>query len=392
MGATKSPLRVMVAHNRYQQPGGEDAVFASEVAMLRSAGCEVATLEVSNDSIGMGKVKAALGATYSFAGRKLAAEVLAQFKPDVLHVHNFFPLLSPALFDACRQAGVPAVWTLHNFRVGCASGLLFREGRPCEDCIGRVPLPAITHRCYRGSTLGSASVAAMISYHRARGTYRNKVARFIALSDFARDIVVRAGLPREKVTVKPNFVADPMAEAGNSLSVRAGALFVGRLSAEKGAATMIKAWRSLPAIPLTVIGDGPERAALERAAPSNVRFMGQQPREAVLAAMANAQALVLPSEWYENFPMALVEAMAMATPVIASRIGALETLVTHDHNGLHFTPGNVADLARVVGEAFLNPAQLDRLGRRSRATWQATMSPESNLKQLLAIYHEAMAA
>lgn len=382
-----APLRVLVVHNRYREAGGEDAVFANEVALLRSGGVEVETLESSNAAIGgfAGKAAAALAASYSRSGKRAAARAIARLRPDVVHVHNAFPWPGPALFDACAEAGVPAVWTLHNFRLACANGLLFRDGRPCEDCLGRAPWPAVAHRCYRGSLAGSAAVAASIAWHRARGTWRSKVARFVVLSEFARALTERAGVPAERIAVKPNFVADP----GLPEHPRSGALYVGRLSREKGVATLVEAWRQLPQVPLTVIGDGPERAALEAAAPKQVRFLGARPKVDVLAVMAEAQALVLPSEWYENFPMVLVEAMALGTPVIAARIGALAALVEPGANGLHFTPGDPADLARVADETFADPARLAKLGAGARAAWRARLSPESNLEQLLEIYREA---
>jgi glycosyltransferase involved in cell wall biosynthesis len=387
-------LRVLVVHNRYQQAGGEDSVFANEVELLRSGGCEVDTLEVSNDAITgrVAELSAALRVVSNPEGRCLAASAIQRARPDVVHVHNFFPRLSPALFDACSAMGVPAVWTLHNYRIACANGLLFRDGHVCEDCLGRAPWPAVRHRCYRGSTAGSAAVAAMIGWHRARGTWRRKVARFIALSDFARDLYVRAGVPADRISVKPNFVADPLPLLAGPAAGSRGAVFVGRLSPEKGAATMLAAWRQVPSVPLTILGDGPERAMLEAAAPPNVRFLGFQNRDAVLRAMASAQALVVPSTWYENFPMTVVEAMALGTPIIASNIGALRTIVTHGHNGLHFLPGDAADLARVVNAAFADSKRLGALRQGARATWEATMAPARNLATLLNIYDEAQAA
>lgn len=386
--------RILVVHNRYQQAGGEDGVFAHEVAMLRDAGCVVETVEVSNDDIrgALAQASAAIGVIANAAGRRIVAEAIARTNPDIVHVHNFFPRLSPALFDACASAGVPAVWTLHNYRYTCASAVLFREGRPCEDCLGKPPLPAIAHRCYRGSLAGSAAVAAMIGYHRARGTWRHKVARFIALTESGRDIATRAGLPAARIAVKPNFVPDPLDEIVPPGAPRAGAVFAGRLSPEKGVATLIEAWRALPHIPLTIIGDGPERAALETGAPAHVTFAGFRQRPEALRAIAGAQALIVPSIWYETFGLVAAEAMALGTPVIASRIGALATLVTDDVDGLHVTPGDAADLARVAGAAFAAPETLERLGRAGRQTWHATMRPETNLTQLLAIYDEARAA
>jgi glycosyltransferase involved in cell wall biosynthesis len=387
-------LRVLLVHNRYQQAGGEDSVFASEVALLRGAGHDVRTLEVSNDGL-VGPV-AQLGAAFRVVSnpdaRRLVVAEIARARPDVMHVHNFFPRLSPAIFDASAAAGVPSVWTLHNFRVACANGLLFRDGQPCEDCVGRAPWPAVRHRCYRGSAMGSAAVAAMIGWHHARGTWQHKVSRFIALSEFARDLYVKAGLPADRLAVKPNFVIDPLLALGTTPPLRRGALFVGRLSPEKGVASLIAAWRAVPRVPLTILGDGPERATLEATASPNVRFLGFKDRETVLRAMAGAQVLIVPSTWYENFPMTVVEAMALGTPVIASDIGALRTIVTDGRDGLHFAPGDAVDLARVVNAAFADPALLAALGRRARASWQATMAPVRNLDMLLAIYREAKAA
>lgn len=390
---TPETLRVLVVHNRYQQLGGEDIVFANEVALLREGGCHVDVLEVSNDTISgfTAQVKTALRVVSNPEGQRLVADAIARALPDIVHVHNFLPRLSPAVFEACSMAGVPVVWTLHNYRVGCANGLLFRDGHVCEDCIGRVPWPAVRYSCYRGSTMGSAAVATMIGWHRARGTWRRKVARFIALSHFSLGLFVRAGVPAERLAVKPNFVADPLPMIGKAPLERNGAVFVGRLSVEKGVAMMIAAWRNLPGIPLTVIGDGPEREAMEAAAPAWIRFIGFQDRPVVLAEMARAQVLVVPSIWYEPFGLVAAEAMALGTPIIAANIGALSTIVTNGIDGLHFTPGDTVDLVRVARAAFADTIELRRLGQNARKTWASTMSPERNLQQLLTIYREARA-
>jgi glycosyltransferase involved in cell wall biosynthesis len=385
-------MRVLVAHNRYQEAGGEDSVFANEVELLRRGGCEVETLVVSNDVISgwRAKASAALRVVWNTEGRRLVADAIARIRPDVLHVHNFFPRLSPALFDASEAVGVPTVWTLHNYRVACANGLLFRDARPCEACIGRAPIPALRYRCYRGSVVGTAAVAAMIGYHQAAGTWRRKVDRFIALNTFAADLFERAGVPKEKIAIKANFIEDPLPNLITAPAKRAGAVFVGRLSAEKGVATLVEAWRHLPSIPLTILGEGPERPRLEAIAPSNVRFLGFQPTSKVMGTMASAEALIVPSVWYENFPMTVVEAMALGTPVIASRIGALSVIIRDGIDGLHFAPGDPADLARVTKAAFAEPGVLNDLGRGARAIWETSMSPASNLAQLMAIYRDVI--
>lgn len=383
------PLRVLVAHNRYQLPGGEDAVFEAELALLRSAGCEVGTFETSNAGIDTwrARISAATGATYSFEGRAGMARAISRFQPDVVHVHNLFPRPGPAIFDACVAAEVPAIWTLHNFRLACPQATLFREGRSCHDCVGRLPFAAVAHGCYRGSRLGSASVAGMIAFHRLAGTWRRKVSRFIVLTEFARSVAIEAGVPAERIRVKPNFAHDP----GSGERERCGAVYVGRLSAEKGVMTLIEGWRSVGDIPLMVVGEGPERLALQRIAPPNVRFLGQLPHDDVLKIVGQAQALILPSLCHDNFPLSLVEAMASGTPVIASRIAPLDMLVRDGIDGALFTPGDPVDLARTVVRLFGQPALLRQLGLGARESWARAMEPQANLAQLLSIYREVCA-
>jgi glycosyltransferase involved in cell wall biosynthesis len=384
-------MRVLSIHNSYQHSGGEDSVFANEAALLQSAGHDVETLLVSNHAIKgyASKASTAALAVYNPFGRHQVTEAIARTRPDVVHVHNFFPLISPALFDACRRADIPAVWTIHNYRVLCANGLMFRNGAPCEDCLARRPLPALLHACYRDSYLGSAAVAAMIAYHSAAGTWQRKVAQFIAPSRFVRSKLIAAGLPENRITVKPNFVTPPGHDPDPAGS-RTGAVFIGRLSREKGAHLLVDAWRHLD-IPLKIIGDGPERAALEDAASSHISFVGRRSREEVFAALSSAQAVVIPSLSYETFGLVAIEAMALGTPVIAARLGALADIVIDGINGFHFEPGHAADLTRVAAEAFRDSTRLLGIGREARRSFDADYSPERNLKQLLAIYEKALA-
>lgn len=387
-------MKVLIAHNRYQQAGGEDAVFQNEVELLRGGGHDVSTLVKSNEGISglRGQTRAATRTIWSRQGYRDMAQAISRHKPEVVHVHNFFPVLSPSIFSACNDANTPVVWTLHNFRVTCANGLLFRNGTVCEKCVSHSVFPAIRHRCYRGSPLGSATVASMIAWHRFHGTWKDKVSRFIALNSFARDLYVRSGIPENKISIKPNFVQDPQTLLADSHNyVREGALFVGRLSSEKGLDILIRAWRSIPHIRLTIIGDGPERAAIERNAPPNVHFAGYKPSEEVRQAMAGAKALIVPSTWYENFPMTVVEAMALGTPVVASKLGALDSIIRDGANGLHFTPGDAEDLAAAVRRAFASPSLLEYIGSQARLMWEQDLSPQRNLTKLLEIYRMACA-
>ncbi|MFG6284360.1 glycosyltransferase [Sphingomonas sp. S6] len=387
------PRKILLLHNRYQQQGGEDTVVAAEHDLLARAGYAVDTLILTNDNIGgvVKQAQAALFTAYNPTSRRLVRQKLRANRPDIVHVHNFFPRFSPSIFDACRDENVPVVMTLHNYRLACANGLLFREGRPCEACIGGNLLHAVRHACYRKSRLGSAAVAAMIGYHRQVGTWHNKVTRFIALTEFARTRMIAAGLPPARIRIKPNFIADPH-PAADPLAAdgEAYALFVGRLSPEKGASTLIDAWQGID-LPLRIVGDGPERAQLVAKAPANATFIGQLDRQAVLRQMANASFLIVPSVWYEGFPMTVVETMALGVPVIAAAIGSLRDLLDDGIEGRHFIAGDAQDLRRVVHEMVENPLGVQQMGIRARQRYLSQLSPERNLAMLTEIYHEMVA-
>lgn len=382
-------MRVLVVHNAYQQKGGEDTVVANETKLLREAGFEVELLQTSNDMIRSqaAAARAAVESIYSRRGKVLASEAIRRFRPNVMHVHNFFPLLSPSIFYAARDAGVRTVWTLHNFRVSCANGLLFRDGKPCEQCLGGSPLPAITHRCYRGSASASAAMAASIAFHRARGTWSKMVDCFIALSDFSRDRFVAGGLPPEKIVVKPNFAPD----AGTPIpwSERQGAIYVGRLSPEKGVSTLLQAWREID-LPLTVVGDGPLRRDLEDSSPANVRFMGHLDAATTARMVGRAKALIFPSLAFETFGQVIAEAFSHGTPVIASDHGSAASLVKSNINGLLFRPADAADLRTIVRSAFGDEALLRQLHAGSRGWYKRHLSPQASLSALLRVYTGAV--
>ena len=386
-------FKVLLVHNRYQQYGGEDTVVEAEAQLLRDAGHEVDCFLVDNDNIQGTASKLATAALTIYNPRSRAAlrERLRKRRPDIVHVHNLFPRLTPSIFDACLDERVPTVMTLHNYRLGCANALLFRDGHPCEDCLSGTAYNAVLHRCYRSSRLGSAIVASMIAYHRHAGTWRDKVSRYIALTEFSRNRLIAAGLPADKVRVKPNFVPDP----GRSGALRQGpgehALFVGRLSVEKGLGTLITAWREID-MPLRILGDGPLREELESAAPGNVTFLGHRDRAQVFDEIDRSAFLVVPSIWYEGFPMTVVEAMAMGKPILASAIGGLQEIVAEGEEGLHFRPGDAADLRRAVQQIRSTSALITDMGARARARYLRQLSPESNSHMLAGIYAELLAA
>jgi glycosyltransferase involved in cell wall biosynthesis len=385
-------LRVLLVHNRYLIPGGEEAALHGEYALLRAEpGVTVDLLEVNNEEIAGAarKVKTALLAPYSPGGRRLVAERIRTFRPDVVHVHNFFPTLSPSVYDACRGAGVAVVQTLHNYRLVCANGLLFREGRVCTECLGRTwGLPAIRHGCYRGSRLGSAAVVAMIGVHRVRGTWAERVDRFIALTDFARKLFAeRAGIPSEKIVVKPNAATDE----GEGDGAGGYALYVGRLSEEKGIETLLAANGSGElGMPLVVAGNGPLQPRVEAAhSEGKLQYAGLQAAEGVRRLMRGARLLIIPSSCYEGLPMVVPEAFSAGLPIAVSRLGALETLIEEDGNGLKFAPGDAAALREAVRRFAAGGDKERSMRRRARATYEALYRPDANLKRLLEIYDEA---
>jgi glycosyltransferase involved in cell wall biosynthesis len=391
-GSEPGTLHVLIAHNRYQQYGGEDAVVDAEVRMLESAGHRVSTHFVDNDAIhGLAaQLRTAAGTVYNAASRRTLAARLRDERPDVVHVHNFFPRLSPSIFDACRDAGVPSVMTVHNFRLTCSSAFLFRDGHICEDCVRGTAYNAVLHGCYRGSRAGSAVLASMIAYHRRVGTWQTKVDRFIALTEFSRAKLIEAGLPADRLVVKANCLPQMAELAPSPLPAAPSALFFGRLSVEKGVDVLLEAWRGVD-VPLTVIGDGPERARLEALAPAHVRFLGHQPREEIFARIAAASLIVVPSLWYENFPMAVVETQALGRPVLASDVGALREIVP-DTVGRRFRLGDADDLARVAREMVAAPAELAEMAAAARQTYEARLSPAVNLAQLVGIYQSVIGA
>ena len=384
-------MRILLAHNVYTEPGGEDAVVANERDLLAGHGHAVEALSVSNaDLQGHWEQLLALWrAPYSTDGRRRMADAIATFRPDVVHVHNFFFRLTPAIYDACAEAGVPVVQTLHNFRLFCAGATLFRAGRVCEDCLGRSPWHGAWHGCWRGSRLGSLAVARMIDVHRRRNTWTTKVDRFIALTSFARDKFIAAGLPAERIVVKPNFVADPGLPDLGADDSRAGALFVGRLSPEKGVATLLAAWANIE-VPLFVVGDGPLRSTLEAAAGAMIAYRGRLAAELVNEAMRGARFLVMPSEWYETFGMVIAEAFANGLPVIASRLGAMAEIVEDGVTGLLFTPGDATELADKVRWAAAQPKEMRAMGRRARQVYEQRYTADANYARLAAIYDDAV--
>jgi len=390
-------MKIVAVHNTYQQPGGEDICFQSERNLLRDAGHEVVEYLRSNVEVEqfrglIGQASLAKHTIWAGDTRREFRDLLVREKPDIVHVHNTFTMISPSIYWACLEAQVPVVQTLHNYRLLCPGSTFMRKNAVCEECLEHGPWRAVRYGCYRDSRSATAVIAAMLTVHRVSGTWTRAVDHFIATSNFSRGKFVAAGMPRERISVKPNFVyPDP----GTKTGLGDYALFVGRLSPEKGVPTLLAAWERLRSpIPLHIIGDGLQRRELEEQARqrglTTVCFRGQLARAQTLEAMHEARFLVLPSECYENFPMTIAEAFASGTPVLCSRMGAMQDLVEHGRTGLHFTPGDPASLAAQVMWAWERPERLAVMGQEARLEYNAKFSAERNLETLLDIYHRSI--
>ena len=383
---------MLFAHNAYQQRGGEDFAVEREIELLRERRHQVSTVFVSNDDISnMSRARLAADTLWSSSSKRSLKVRLKSERPDVVHFHNILPLISPAAYYAAQSEGVPVVQTLHNYRLLCPNALFFRDGGACEDCLGKpVPWPGVVHACYRESRAASGVVAGMLTVHRFLKTWTEKVDVYIALTEFARRKFIEGGIPAEKVAVKPNFVnPDPGPGEGKG----GYALYVGRLSEEKGVGTMLRAWELLgDRIPLKVVGDGSLAERVSRAVErlSGVEWMGQIPGEQVTELMKDAAFLVFPSTWYEVFPLVIVEAFATGLPVLASDIGNMSSLIDHGHTGLHFRPGDGEDLAVQVGWVLSHPDELSRMRREARAEFEAKYTAEHNYERLMEIYEMAV--
>ena len=386
-------MKIVVAHNQYQQAGGEDQVFGAEAALLERRGHRVFRYMVHNDDVvELGKLALARATIWNPVSHNELLRLFARERPDVVHLHNTLPLISPAAYYAAKAAGVAVVQTLHNYRLSCVNGLLFRDGQVCEDCLGKfVPWAGVARGCYRDSRAASGAVAAMLAFHKLRRTYHNMVDAYIALTQFSRGKFLEAGFPAEKIVVKPNFV-DPDPGVGRG---RGGyALFVGRLSREKGLDTLLSAWARLSGRePLKIVGDGPLAATVRQAAAhwSGIEWLGHKSPREVYELMGGAGFLIFPSSWYETFGRVAVEAFAKGTPVVAANTGAVAELVEHGRTGLHFEPGNADDLAAKVEWGLSHPAELSRMRSEARVEYESKYTSERNYYQLIKIYERAKA-
>jgi len=382
-------VRIVVVHNRYRsaQPSGENNVVDREVALLRSGGHEVTLFSRDSDSISdmsiVDKALVPLRVPWNREVRSTLAGVLRSVRPDVVHVHNTFPLLSPSVVAACTDAGVPVVATLHNYSMICPPGTLYRDGRVCTSCVGRVPLPAVQHGCYRDSALATVPVALNLTVNRQR--WWSDVSRFFCISAAQRQLLIQGGMPASRMSVKHNFVPDPgVRRTGPGEHV----LFLGRLTEEKGVGLLMSAWeRASVGLPLVIAGTGPmeDEVAQWASSRSDVRYVGLQDAAGCRALTASAATVVVPSTWLEAFGLVVVEAMAAGVPTVAAAHGAFVELVDDGVTGVLHRPGDPESLASALEAGVKLP------GDAARARYERDFTPEVGLARLEEGYRAAMA-
>ncbi|MGW1491930.1 glycosyltransferase [Streptomyces sp. NPDC002402] len=392
-------MHILVVHNRYAsaQPSGENKVVDQEVGLLREAGHRVEVFERRSDDIAarslLSKAALPLLVPWNPAVRTELAGRLRTERPDVVHVHNVFPLLSPAVLAACADADVPAVATLHNYTQVCPPGTLQRDGRPCTECVGSAPLPAVRHGCYRNSRLATVPLAVSLSVNRRR--WWSGVERFFCISASQRDVLVRSGMPAERLAVKHNFVPDPG-------TCRAGAgehvLYLGRLAEVKGVRLLMAAWDEIAAsggvgVPLVIAGAGPLEPEVTAwaAGRDDVRYVGLYDPAQCRQAIARSVAVVAPSTWLEAFGLVVVEAMAAGVPAVAAGHGAFVELVEDGVTGLLHRPGDPASLASCVRRIANDPHRSQELGQAARRRYEQGFSPAVGLERLVEGYRTAIA-
>lgn len=385
-------MRILKVHNYYQQPGGEDQSFAAEVELLQIHNHQVFCFTRHNDEIkSMSNISIACKTLWNHDVYRALLGTIRETKPDIVHFENTFPLISPSAYYAARKAGVPIIQSLRNYRLFCANSFFLRDGKVCEDCLGKIfPYPALYHRCYRNNRLATGVVVALQVFHRLIRTWQRTVDRYIALTEFARSKYVEAGLPENKIVVKPNFITN---DPGMGMGDGYFALFVGRLSVEKGITTLLSAWNHLSQkIPLWIAGDGPLRSMVETAARQNplIIVTGRKTPTEVLELMKKATMLLFPSLWFEGLPRVIIEAYAVGLPIVASNLGSMTSLIDHGNTGLHFRPGDPQDLVEKVEFLLRNHEIYRQMRLKARNYYKKHFTSDKNYQILMQIYNDVL--
>lgn len=385
-------MKILLCHNYYQLPGGEDECFSDEGRLLEANGHEVVRFTRRNEDIhAMGRLEVACKTLWNSDTYRRLREMMRREKPALMHCTNTFPLISPSAYYAARAEGVAVVQALHNYRLLCPGAMFLRDGRICEDCLGKsIPLPAVVHGCYRNSRAASAVVAALLTSHRSIGTWRRMVDAYYTPSRFTRNKYAEGGFPKEQIGVVPSFIEpDPGPGTGQG----GYAAFVGRLTAEKGLATLLEAWSRLPLpVSLKIVGDGPLADQVIAAAQrdSRITWIGRRPREEVLDLLGDAACIVVPSLTYETFGRTIIESFAKGTPAVVGDHGAMAELVQPGKTGMRFRPGDIADLSCKLEELFRQPDTLIAMRASARLEYETRFTAAAVLISLMEVYDRAL--
>lgn len=384
-------MKVIQVHNRYRIRGGEDAVVEVTVDLLKRRGIEASLMDKASRDLDQGllqKLRASVSGIYSVTARREMAQTLRDERPDLVHVHNLYPLLSPSVLVACRQAGVPVVMTCHNYRLVCPIGVHFRNGKICERCAGGREYWCLFRNC-RDNRAESAAYALRNAITRIFGLFTKNITCFISISEFLKQRLIEAGIEEERIAVVPNMIA--IAESATDPSQGAYVGLSGRASVEKGISTLLEAAGRIPEIPVQLATFGPLAEELKKGAPQNAEFTGQLTADQLAAFYRNARCLVVPSVWFETFGLVAAEAMSHGLPVIASRIGGLAGLIEDGVTGFLFEPGDPEDLAQKIRRLWEDPDLCLRMGQAGRERAIREYGEETHFKRLMAAYDQALA-
>lgn len=390
-------MKILLCHNQYQNRGGEGQTVFKEKEVLESKGHRVILFSKDNQEINnytfTQKARLLYEIVFSRSTYKKVIEIVKEEKPDIVHVHNVFPLISPSIYYALKNMNVPVVQTVHNYRFLCPNGLfLDNDGKICERCKNGNFSNAIIRKCYRSSYLQTSGMAFTLCLHRKLRTFINKIDVFISPSKFLKKKLIEGGIPEKKIVVKPHFVK--CGEIKPSYEFDNYVVYMGRLSREKGLFTLLRAWKEVPGLTLKMIGEGPIRNELEnfvsQAEISNVEFPGFIGGPKRFEILRKAMFMIFPSECYESFPYAIIESFACGTPVIASRIGGSKELTEEGRNGLLFEPGDIEDFKKKILYFIENPKFIIPMRRCARETAEKKYSSEVGYENLMQIYNKLL--
>ncbi|MGB0403684.1 MAG: glycosyltransferase family 4 protein [Salibacteraceae bacterium] len=383
-------MKVLIVHNSYQHKGGEDIVVQNETELLKDQGVQVCSYvrhndEIKNDGI-LKKASLLFETSWSKATYKEVTELIAKEKPDICHVHNFLPLVSPSVYAACNDANIPVIQTLHNYRLGCINGMFIRNDTACTDCLDKGIYNGVKNKCYRESTLQSYAVARMVATNNLKNTWNNRVDRFLCFTEFARQKFIQIGIDESKLVIKPNSVSVPESMIKSKSSTKTF-LFVGRLDESKGIKVFIEAAKRFPNFHFEIAGKNTSRISTDY---PNVTYHGEVARDRVFDLINNSHALIFPSLCFEGMPMSILEAFALKTPVIASNMGAMKSLINHKKTGLLFEPNDVNSLCVQLEEFEKNEPLINSIKDNAFEEYKNNYSDAANANQLINLYKDSI--